>query len=146
MSSNTGAHPSARDYWARYHIDQALKKSLPSSQLGKDGELSDPPEIEFPRPPPKDGPTKVCIIGAGAAGLFTAMLFDYLNSTLSKVGFNVDYDIFEAGKEVGGRLYTYPFTEITEQNPHDYYDVGAMRFPNNPVMTRYNWPSGAYHR
>jgi len=75
----------------------------------------------------------VCIIGAGSAGLFTALLLDYLNQNVPD--FNVQYDIFESGdaSRVGGRLYTYNFTSI----PHDYYDVGAMRFPDNPIMQRY---------
>ena len=146
MSSDTGPSPSARDHWARHLITEAFKKSLPATQFGEDGELIDPGKIELLPPVSKDGPTKVCIIGAGAAGLFTAMLFDYLNATLFKKGFNVQYDIFEAGKEVGGRLYTHEFTKITEENPHDYYDVGAMRFPDNSVMKRYNWPSGIGYR
>jgi len=46
------------------------------------------------------------------------------------------YEILEAAgtERVGGRLFTYDFGE--PQGPHDYYDVGAMRFPKNPVMTR----------
>lgn len=46
------------------------------------------------------------------------------------------YQILESvGQErVGGRLFTYEFNG--PRSPHDYYDVGAMRFPKNPVMTR----------
>jgi hypothetical protein len=44
---------------------------------------------------------KICIIGAGVAGLYTAMIFDSLG---------IDYDILEANPDrVGGRLFTYRF-------------------------------------
>jgi len=81
---------------------------------------------------------QVGIIGAGVAGLFTAMLFDYLN--VKYPGLNVDYTIFEAEeKRLGGRLYTYKFPKKSDQpdiGPHDYYDVGAMRFPDVKTMER----------
>lgn len=79
---------------------------------------------------------KVGIVGAGAAGLFTALIFDWLNEELVKANEDlvIDYDIIEAADEprLGGRLYTYNFSD----KPHDYYDVGAMRFPDNEVMNR----------
>ncbi len=89
-------------------------------------------------PPPKISkddrtePFKVCIIGAGVAGLFTAMIFDYLNE---KYEVNVGYEIVECNKpeRLGGRLYTHYFGEETDDS-HEYYDVGAMRFPDIPVM------------
>ncbi|KAI0879915.1 uncharacterized protein GGS22DRAFT_198502 [Annulohypoxylon maeteangense] len=43
---------------------------------------------------PEQGNIKIGIIGAGVAGLFTAMLFDWLNSTVK--GLNIDYDLIEA--------------------------------------------------
>jgi monoamine oxidase len=81
---------------------------------------------------------KVGIIGAGVAGMFTAMIFDYLNDVYK---LNVDYEILEADeKRHGGRLYTYKFPTIDEHPDiglHDYYDVGAMRFPKvKGVMDR----------
>ncbi|KAK4696357.1 hypothetical protein P7C71_g1551, partial [Lecanoromycetidae sp. Uapishka_2] len=77
-------------------------------------------------------PFKVGIIGAGVAGLFTAMILDYLNEHF-KV--NVEYEILECNKEerLGGRLYTHYFSEETDES-HDYYDVGAMRYPDIGVM------------
>ncbi|KAI0003934.1 hypothetical protein F4779DRAFT_634303 [Xylariaceae sp. FL0662B] len=80
----------------------------------------------------EQGKIKTGIVGAGVAGLFTAMLFDWLNSNVE--GLNIDYDLFEAAGEdrLGGRLFTFKFSE----EEHDYYDVGAMRFPENEVMTR----------
>jgi hypothetical protein len=37
----------------------------------------------------------------------------------------------------GGRLFTYKFSEKDDRYPigtHDYYDVGAMRFPDVKTM------------
>lgn len=92
--------------------------------------LPAPPEGEE-----RTDPFKVGIIGAGVAGLFTAMIFDYLNE---KYQTNVEYEIMECnGKgRLGGRLYTYYFSDAE----HDYYDVGAMRFPDIPTMRQYVLP------
>jgi len=66
---------------------------------------------------PKDVPLKVGIIGAGAAGLYAAMLLDSLG---------IDYDIHEASDRVGGRIYTYHFDQEAwdKSTPNDpaYYD------------------------
>ncbi|EOO00388.1 putative l-amino acid oxidase protein [Phaeoacremonium minimum UCRPA7] len=77
---------------------------------------------------------KVGIIGAGAAGLYAAMLLDSLD---------IDYDIHEASDRIGGRIFTYRFDQeawdnSTPDDPeyYDYYDVGAMRFPPMPYMDR----------
>ncbi|KAG8910089.1 hypothetical protein FRC00_008905 [Tulasnella sp. 408] len=48
----------------------------------------------------------------------------------------IPYEILEATGRTGGRLFTYQFYN---GNRHDYYDVGAMRYPNapqNPSMER----------
>ena len=92
-------------------------------------ELTDP-EIEE-----RTDPFKVGIIGAGVAGLFTAMIFDYLNEEYHT---NVEYEIMECNDKsrLGGRLYTHYFTEAK----HDYFDVGAMRFPDIGTMKQYVLP------
>ncbi|KAF5659584.1 amino-acid oxidase [Fusarium heterosporum] len=81
---------------------------------------------------------KMGIIGAGAAGLFAGLVLDYLNIHLYEqaVPLKFEYDIHEAAgpDRVGGRLFTYNFGG--RRDTHDYYDVGAMRFPDNPVMKR----------
>jgi hypothetical protein len=84
--------------------------------------------------PRESGKLEIGIIGAGVAGLFTAMLFDWLNKECKQQGLEIEYDIIEAAKmnRLGGRLYTHRFS----YNAHDYYDVGAMRFPNNSIMKR----------
>ena len=144
MSLGANSECSVRDHRAQHHVQRSLIKAYnrwqPSNgalghRLEDDcNELPDPPKI---RPSHEaltaDDPT-VAIIGAGAAGLFTALLFDYLNDQVPAL--NVSYDIFESQSKVGGRLFTYNFSDLAV-NPHDYYDVGAMRFPDNPVMERY---------
>lgn len=75
----------------------------------------------------------ICIIGAGVAGLRTAMQLDRLG---------LQYEIIEASDRHGGRVYTYHFEGKENHDPekpedckfHDYYDVGAMRFPRIKVM------------
>lgn len=68
---------------------------------------------------PGDIPLKVGIIGAGAAGLYAAMLLDSLG---------IDYDLHEGSGRIGGRIYTYRFDEeawdkATPDEPgyYDYY-------------------------
>ena len=92
--------------------------------------------------PEHHGRFKVGIVGAGVAGLFTALLLDWLNKKLGKESgenqyLDIDYEILEAADEdrLGGRLYTYRFSDL-QGGVHDYYDVGAMRFPENDVMNR----------
>jgi len=50
----------------------------------------------------------------------------------------VDYEILEKNSEerLGGRLFSYYFKDVKDPGPHDYYDVGAMRFPEIDVMKR----------
>ncbi|KIK56250.1 hypothetical protein GYMLUDRAFT_1016410 [Collybiopsis luxurians FD-317 M1] len=68
----------------------------------------------------------VGILGAGVAGLYTALILENLG---------IPYTIIEAGSRVGGRLYTHRFQNPTSA-PLNYFDVGAMRFPETPVMSR----------
>ena len=62
---------------------------------------------------------RVCIIGAGPAGLYTAMMLKFLGAT--------NIDILEASERVGGRCYTQALSG--DKSYHNYYDVGAMRIP-----------------
>lgn len=159
-----------RDQWARWRVRKLLAKaySLASEETTRKlpKEIHDLlPDISSKNIPAQKIPElgefqpqdtlpsemKVCIVGAGASGLFTAMILDWLNKKgetgkLRKL--NISYDIFEANGEerLGGRLYTYKFPPTTvyksgkktEYKPgdHDYYDVGAMRFPDIPIMKR----------
>lgn len=67
---------------------------------------------------------RICIIGAGVTGLYIAMILDSLGIP------GLEYDILEASNRTGGRLYTHYFSDT----PHDYYDIGAMRFPKITIM------------
>lgn len=76
----------------------------------------------------------ICIIGAGAAGLYAAMILDDLQ---------LDYEIIEAGERIGGRIYTHRFNgdvgrnaPINDPARYDYIDIGAMRYPNIQFMDR----------
>ncbi|RSL83216.1 hypothetical protein CEP51_004657 [Fusarium floridanum] len=92
--------------------------------------------------PEKPGKLDIGIVGAGVSGLFTAMVFDWLNEHPELKGLKekleIKYDIMEAAGEerLGGRLYTHKFSDGDPVKTHDYYDVGAMRFPNNEIMKR----------
>lgn len=68
----------------------------------------------------------MCIVGAGIAGLYIAILLDSLEIP------NVSYDILEASNDLGGRLRTHHFSNAQ----YDYFDVGAMRYPNISIMRR----------
>jgi hypothetical protein len=92
---------------------------FPPRLPGDDSPESPPEQPGFPlRYPPW---YKVAIIGAGVAGLRTAKL-------LQDMG--IPYKIFEASDRPGGRIFTYEF-KGEPKGKHDYYDVGAMRFPDN---------------
>ncbi|KAJ4114021.1 hypothetical protein NW760_000913 [Fusarium oxysporum] len=84
--------------------------------------------------PEEQGTISVGIVGAGVAGLFATLLFDWLNchGELKGKGLNISYDILEAAgaERLRGHLYTHHFSD----EEHDYYDVGAMRFQNNTIM------------
>ncbi|KAJ6528936.1 amine oxidase [Mycena capillaripes] len=81
------------------------------------------------RPPwrEKNGePIRIGILGAGIAGLYAALLIDYLGPESG-----ITYDILEANPDrTGGRLYTHRFSD----SPNDYFDAGAMRYPKIPWM------------
>lgn len=68
-------------------------------------------------PTPRGAPMKVGIVGAGAAGLYAAILLDSLG---------IEYDIHEASDRVGGRIFTYHFDQAAwdKSSPSDpaYYD------------------------
>ncbi|KAG8868646.1 hypothetical protein FRB97_002117, partial [Tulasnella sp. 331] len=76
---------------------------------------------------------QVCILGAGAGGLYAAMMLKSLG---------IPFEILEAQDRTGGRLYTHHFKKddnsdpLPDQPKYDYYDVGAMRFPETNIMAR----------
>lgn len=92
-----------------------------------------PNKIAQPKQPlaelPSEALLHVGIIGAGIAGLFLAMMLDELHPFIT-------YEILESSDRVGGRVYThwFPRDSISAWVWGEYYDVGAMRFPDV-------WPS-----
>jgi protoporphyrinogen oxidase len=75
---------------------------------------------------------KIGIVGAGAAGLCTAMILQKLGRA---------FEILEARPRdpgqpapVGGRMFTHYFDQSVPPQQYDYFDVGAMRFPYIPGM------------
>jgi hypothetical protein len=71
----------------------------------------------------------VAIIGAGVAGLRVAMMLKHLG---------IPYVVFEASERYGGRVYTHHFKKEKGEpaSSQDYFDVGAMRFPDNAANAR----------
>ncbi|KAL7767097.1 hypothetical protein ACKLNR_005013 [Fusarium oxysporum f. sp. zingiberi] len=119
-------------------VIERLKVSVPAKIGEKDsiGSLREKTK-KFTGPgyiPEEQGKISVGIVGAGVAGLFAALLFDWLNDhdELKGKGLKISYNILEAAgaERLGGRLYTHRFSD----EKHDYYDVGAMRFQNNTIM------------
>jgi hypothetical protein len=111
-------------------VQTATPRSRSSARVPKP---TKPTRLAAPRIK-EDGLEKICIIGAGAAGLYAAMICDSLH---------IDYDILEANSRIGGRLFTHRFNgneglnaEIGTPARYDYFDVGAMRFPKIPFMDR----------
>ncbi|OCH90038.1 amine oxidase [Obba rivulosa] len=55
----------------------------------------------------------------------------------------IKYEILEASDRIGGRIYTYRFNgdegvraPVNTPARYDYFDIGAMRYPNIPFMNR----------
>ncbi|KAI9045910.1 flavin monoamine oxidase family protein [Aspergillus affinis] len=150
----------AAQYLVGHNVLKTLKSTLDKEQNTKDykklkhflktpglpipvlrdthGPLNLPPppdKVAQPKQPIADLPNgtlfHVCIVGAGITGLFLAMLLDEMHPVIT-------YDIFESSPRVGGRVYThwFPRDSVSPWVWGEYYDVGAMRFPDIPIMDR----------
>ena len=118
---------SLRTAYAQNILHDHLYKKLNDASRNDYRYLPQAPELPHPHEHKDPYHGRVCIIGAGAAGLYTAMMFKYLGAT--------NITILEANDRVGGRCYTYPFPDDShDEKYHDYYDVGAMRIPDIPWM------------
>jgi monoamine oxidase len=67
-------------------------------------------------------PLSVGIVGAGMAGLYSALL-------LASAGHRVH--VFEGSDRIGGRVHTHYFSDEENQ----YYEAGAMRIPHSPFQS-----------
>ncbi|QPC80210.1 hypothetical protein HYE68_010962 [Fusarium pseudograminearum] len=119
--------------YAQHLLNKHLRKLR--AKLNEDVEFSEPlPQKKFSHSAPSDGDPlsempeykgRVAIVGAGATGLYLAMMLKYLKIN--------NVDIYEASNRIGGRCYTYNFPD-EKDSPHNYYDIGAMRIPEIPAM------------
>ncbi len=98
------------------HLDSICKGSLetaaPSNASTNAGVISSPLH-------PASRSLNVGIIGGGMSGLYSALL---LQNCIP----DVKVKIFEADKRIGGRVFTYHFSE----EPHQFFEAGAMRLPD----------------
>lgn len=126
----------ARQLIKQYQADQLLSytirgPSLPtasSPETGRKPPSDRAPLHPIPAPAPilkgdqvskKGDPPHVGIIGAGASGLYIAMILDSLNIT---------YDIIEASDRVGGRIYTHHFEKSTNEWNYFVSVLGSIVF------------------
>ncbi|KAL8995319.1 MAG: hypothetical protein Q9169_004923 [Polycauliona sp. 2 TL-2023] len=135
MTANGEIKPGTRSSFVRHMVRDNISKVL--NRLSNEGKVDQLPGVGSFNPidpdhlPPRpDGSsqdlppdTKIGIVGAGYSGLYSALILDHLG---------VAYDILEASPRPGGRVLTHYFST----RKHDYYDIGAMRFPNVPPMER----------
>ncbi|CAE6499563.1 unnamed protein product [Rhizoctonia solani] len=110
---------SARRHYVETHMK--IRQGLVASPSGPGPMLPDSTPASKTSPIDTRPIKKVAIVGGGVAGLRAAMI----------LGKSFPVDIYESGKEVGGRLYTHHFEK---GGKWDYFDVGAMRFPNTALM------------
>jgi monoamine oxidase len=113
-----------RGKWA----NSLFRRSLNGS-VGKPDAFAPIPSFKLPPPSLADGEEKLpcgkaVIIGAGVSGLYLAMALDMLG---------MDYEILEATDRIGGRILTHYFPDDPTCK-HNYYDIGAMRFPQIKSM------------
>jgi len=115
----------------KYQNDYGVDKVIASDKAVKKGVTTGPLVLDIPiivnpahtAAAKKNNDATVGILGAGPGGLYAGLILDSLD---------IDYEILEANDRVGGRLLTHHFSD----EPYDYYDLGAMRFPETPIMKR----------
>lgn len=120
--------------YAQHLLNKHLRKLR--SRLNEDVSYSEPlPQERLSHSAPSHGSDevpeykgRVAIVGAGATGLYLAMMLKHLKIN--------NVDIYEASDRIGGRCFTYSFPD-DKDCPHNYYDIGAMRIPEIPAMQSY---------
>jgi NADPH-dependent 2,4-dienoyl-CoA reductase/sulfur reductase-like enzyme len=109
-------HLYAQKLLDRFHsrkLGFSIPDTIPVSTGTGPAAKLDIPDLPLPKPI-----TRLAIIGAGVAGLYTAMI-------LKEKGHEFDIDILEASERVGGRLYTHRFdnkSDIGTPAPGGEYD------------------------
>ncbi|KAK3354067.1 hypothetical protein B0T25DRAFT_456471 [Lasiosphaeria hispida] len=66
---------------------------------------------------------KIGVVGAGMAGLYASLILQDLD---------LEHEVVEASHKPGGRVRTHRFS----QESGDYFELGAMLFPDIPIMSR----------
>ncbi|KAI5848012.1 hypothetical protein BZA05DRAFT_430961 [Tricharina praecox] len=121
--------PTFRAQYARRLVREKLFEELSRrhAAYGTEPGCAPPPGPPLlgggPQTQPPHHPSEFCIVGAGMAGLYAAMVLDEAG---------VSYDLLESAGRVGGRV----FTKRLGDGKNEYYDVGAMRFPKIKVMQK----------
>jgi len=84
--------------------------------------------LEVVKPPPPTAENPICIVGAGIAGLYTAMIFDDLE---------IPYEILEADlTRVGGRMFTHYFG-APDGSDYQYYVSRIPTIGTTTLISRY---------
>ena len=117
MALNETGDPNIYAYRGRYLLStyNDQNKDVPHKKLPELTPLLNNPPIPYNPPDSAEPPTPpklpVCIIGAGMAGLYTAMIFESLG---------ISYHIIDADtrERVSGRMFTHYFPN---GGPYDYY-------------------------
>ena len=121
MASSKSDAPNVYAYRGRRLLSQYHEqhKDIPQYKLSQMREV-----LRNPDPSP-DLP--VCIIGAGTAGLYTAMILESLG---------IDYQIVDADTRdrIGGRLFTFHFPN---GGPYDYYVCCTSVFSHRVLTSVY---------
>lgn len=137
MAPQLTSHTSIRNAIAQRLVKSAVDAHTPvlvPPTVPSEGEQGPPIEDDIPSENyPIIGEEKlpICIVGAGAAGLYAALILQKLN---------IDFEILEAEpseERIGGRMFTHRFNgnagrdaPVGDAARYDYVDMGAMRFPN----------------
>jgi hypothetical protein len=122
---------SFRDFTAFHVVDRFVQSTMKS---GLCPILTNPTSLPQITHPDDANGLPIGIIGAGASGLYAAMILQDLG---------IKYEILESRDRIGGRIYTHRFNgktgfsaPINTRERYDYFDVGAMRFPRIPFSDR----------
>ena len=122
MTKTTKATRDARIKAFREQLFRAISSHMGELQAHRTKQSTAAPYVQ--RKAAGKDELRIGIVGGGQAGLYAALLLEQLG---------IDYHIFEAsGERLGGRVLTWYFDDA----PHQYAEMGAMRFPDNFMQDR----------